>query len=145
MKPGRDARDSIVLLPECAVRALACALDPQNIPAIDFADWRTIFHSGARGGVIAQLKPRGNTEEAWHDAILQGLAAAGQTLSTTGPAPAAMLLCVDRGQVAAGELAGAVAAMRRMAPAAAILATRGALAGDGAAPDACPACLFTIW
>ena len=128
----------------CASRALASALDPENMPGIDLADLHTVMFPGAQCRVVPSLNPQGRTTEAWHRSILQGLEAARRTSSIDNHPPDAMLLCVDRGHSTTRELANAMTAMHRIAPEAVILATRGIWErGEPTGDDL--SCLFATW
>lgn len=130
----------------CACRALASALDPESMPGIDLADLRMVMFPGAQCLVVPSLNPQGRTTEAWHRSILQGLETARKPTSSFGShaPPDAMLLCVDWGHSTTRELANAVTAMRRIAPEAAILATRGIWEKGGPTGDDL-SCLFATW
>ncbi|MCF8150011.1 MAG: hypothetical protein K9K30_01370 [Burkholderiaceae bacterium] len=128
----------------CACRALASALDPESMPGIDLADLRMVMFPGAQCLVVPSLNPQGRTTEAWHRSILQGLETARRTSSIGSHPPDAMLLCGDRRYFTTRELANAVTAMRRIAPEAAIYATRGDWDKGGSTGDDL-SCLFATW
>lgn len=137
---------NISLLSPCAIRALTSALDPGNWPAIDLADWGTVFTPDTQYGVVATLNPSAYTTEGWHTEILQNLESIGQNSPAERRIPDAMLLCVDGNQVTVRDLANAVAAMTQIAPkAAAILSSRGVWPRDHSMANDGAACLFATW